>query len=73
MANSARIQSIFFPPKKHSFDRQTIVGAFDDGIDRELFGYFTDEISFTENELIGLTHEEAQYLRTRKDVAYLQS
>lgn len=39
----------------------------------ELFGYFADEISFSESELIGLTKAEAHKLFLRKDKEYLQS
>jgi hypothetical protein len=38
-----------------------------------LFTYFADEISFSAAELLGLTVEQANELRHRKDVAYLQS
>jgi hypothetical protein len=38
-----------------------------------LFSYFHDEISFTSQELIGLTVDEAEQLRHKKDVAYLRS
>ena len=41
--------------------------------ERKLFNYFHDEISFTANELVGLTVDEAEQLRHKKDVAYLQS
>jgi len=38
-----------------------------------LFEYYPDEINFTPNEFIGLTVKEAHALKTKKDVAYLQS
>ena len=37
------------------------------------FGYWGDEINFTESELIGLTKSEAGELYTKKDIAYIQS
>ena len=38
-----------------------------------LFDYYPDEISFTADEFIGLTRDQALRLRTNKDVAYLRS
>jgi hypothetical protein len=38
-----------------------------------LFSYFHDEITFSSLELIGLTVDEAEQLRHKKDVAYLRS
>jgi hypothetical protein len=39
----------------------------------KLFSYFADEITFSSSELIGLTVDEAEQLRHKKDVAYLRS
>jgi len=39
----------------------------------KIFSYYPDELSFTEDELLGLTIKEAHELRHKKDVAYLQS
>lgn len=41
--------------------------------ERELFDYYPDEISFTSDEFIGLTEQEARNLKGKKDTAYLQS
>ena len=38
-----------------------------------LFPYYPDEISFTTDELIGLTIDEAFELKKQKDLRYLQS
>lgn len=38
----------------------------------KLFSYYDDEISFTEDELIGLTEMEAHNLKHDKDLYYLQ-
>lgn len=38
-----------------------------------LFTYYPDEISFTTDELIGLTIDEAFELKKQKDLRYLQS
>ena len=55
----------------HSID--VIVKTNDSEKPIKLFSYFPDEISFTQNELIGLTIPEAHSLRTKKDIAYLQN
>jgi len=47
--------------------------TLDDGAEVELFGYYTDELSFTEAELTGLTVQEARDLFIRRDTEYLRS
>lgn len=37
-----------------------------------VFGFYSDEINFTENELEGLTLDQALELRHKRDVAYIQ-
>ena len=46
---------------------------FDNGEEKTLFEFYPDEISFSENELIGLTEEAAHRLRFEKDKKYIQS
>lgn len=41
--------------------------------EKTLFEFYPDELSFTEEEFIGLTEEMAHQLRSEKDVKYLQS
>lgn len=38
-----------------------------------LFEYYPDEISFTADEFVGLTEEQARGLKFSKDVAYLKA
>jgi len=38
-----------------------------------LYNYYPDEISFTTEELLGLTRKQAIQLYHKKDVAYIQS
>lgn len=47
--------------------------TYQDGKSEVLFEFYPDEISFREEEFIGLTRAEACELRTRKDVAFLRS
>ena len=42
-------------------------------VEIELFRFYPDEISFTENEFIGLTLSEAKTLKFTKDKEFLQS
>lgn len=49
-----------------------VVATFDDGVRKELFEFYPDEIIFDEGELVGLTEEEARGLKQAKDVAYLR-
>jgi predicted Zn-dependent protease len=44
-----------------------------DGSGREIFRYYSDELSFTRSELVGLTVQQAKDLFRRKDIAYLRS
>jgi hypothetical protein len=50
-----------------------VVATLDDGARKELFGFYPDEITFSEGELLGLTEVEALALRQAKDVAYLRA
>jgi len=62
------------PQPKDMFDPMPVVTAtFEDGSTQRLFDYFPDEISFTEDEFVGLTLDEAFALKHKKDVAYLKS
>jgi len=56
-------------------DMAKIYVRFDNGDNAEalLFSYFADEIMFSSSELVGLTVDEAEQLRHKKDVAYLRS
>ena len=47
--------------------------AFDDGSEGKVLEYYPDEISFTEDELIGLTMMQAYELKRQKDIRYIQS
>lgn len=51
----------------------TVHACFDDGTQRHLIRFYPDEITFTEDELIGLTEVQAHELHGQKDVHYLQS
>lgn len=56
------------------FDPMPMVKVqFDNGEEKTLFEFYPDEISFSENEFVGLTEEAALRLRFEKDKKYIQS
>ncbi|MBW2190123.1 MAG: hypothetical protein JRG93_11145 [Deltaproteobacteria bacterium] len=65
-----RIKAIHFKPNHGQFE---VWATLNNGKGQYLFRYYADELSFTEDEFIGLTYEEAENLRTKKDLAYLRS
>lgn len=70
-----RIKSVTFQDSNHRFGDKVAVALMDDGseVEEHVFHWFSDELSFIPNELIGLTLEEARDLRTARDIAYLRS
>ena len=67
---SARIteypKSLFDPMPK-------VYITLENNIEDFLFEFYPDEISFSQEEFVGLTVEEAKSLKFKKDKAYLQS
>lgn len=62
------------PLPKHLGDPLPQVWAtLSDGTIKLLFTYYADEISFDDQELVGLTEEEARLLKFGRDRAHLQS
>lgn len=45
---------------------------YDDGSVETIAKYYPDELSFNKQEFIGLTRDEAQELKRKRDVAYLR-
>ena len=64
--------SITFPPRATRYDMQSVVATMSDGSVQDVFQFYTDEISFSQCELVGLTIREMKQLRFNKDVAYVQ-
>jgi len=48
-----------------------VIATMEDGKTQEVFEYYPDEISFTADEFIGLTLDEARHLKYIKDKLYL--
>ena len=60
--------------KKDKYENLVFVKTNETGDEGTLlFAYYPDEISFTTDELIGLTIDEAFKLKKQKDLRYLQS
>ena len=71
---SAIITPMPRPMPEGMFDAMPeVVATFEDGTTKTLFSFYPDEITFRASEFIGLTEEEANALRQRKDVAFLKS
>jgi len=60
-------------PKSFTDPLPKVTVTLSSGEVKELFSFYPDEISFSANEFIGLTVEEAVALRCKKDVEFLQS
>lgn len=61
------------PIPEGMFDPAPIVSVeYDDGTSERLFEYYHDELSFSENEFIGLTRDEAYALKQKKDKEFLK-
>ncbi|MDF2841623.1 MAG: hypothetical protein K0R00_49 [Herbinix sp.] len=66
--------------KECNIERQTGFAAenkvnvvYEDGMAEKILNYYPDELSFSEEEFIGLTKQQAKDLFHKKDIAYLQS
>jgi hypothetical protein len=57
----------------HERFQSKVVAEFEDGVKKDLFHFYSDELFFTPREFVGLTETEARDLRTKKDIAYLRS
>lgn len=47
--------------------------VMEDGSGQFVFAWFSDELTFKPEEIIGLTIEEARDLKQSRDIAYLRS
>lgn len=68
-----RIKTVTFQDSNHRYGDKEAVAIMEDGSEQFVFPWFSDELSFTTRELIGLTIEQARDLKQARDVAYLQS
>ena len=68
-----RIKSVIFQDSDHRYGDKEAVAIMEDGSEQFVFPWFSDELKFWEDELIGLTIEQARDLKQARDIAYLQS
>ncbi len=62
------------PMPEGMFDKMPTVKVWlGNGEEYDLFEFYSDEISFNEDEFIGLTLDEAKHLKFEKDLKYIQS
>lgn len=58
----------------HRYGDLEFLATMEDGTEGVfVFAWFSDELSFTAEEIVGLTIEEARDLKQARDIAYLQS
>ena len=60
-------------PKSFIDPMPKIFVTTEDNVEQFLYEYYPDEISFTEQELIGLTIDECRTLKFKKDKNYLNT
>ncbi len=65
-----RVNSVRFIPDGLKLK---VFALLDEGTSVELFRYYPDDLTFSAEELVGLTMAEAQELYHKKDQEYLQS
>ena len=53
--------------------RTSVCCDYEDNTFDKLFSFYDDELSFSKQELLGLTGNQAMQLHHDRDVAYLQS
>lgn len=73
-----KIKEVTFRPTHHKYGNQEAYVLLEDedglavGV-TTAFVWFDDELTFREEELVGLTLEQAQDLKQQRDIAYLRS
>lgn len=68
-----RIKSVDFQPSNHRYGNKMAIATMESGKKDFVFAWYDDELTFLEEELIGLTVAEACILKQKRDTEYLQS
>ena len=55
------------------YGRDKVIATLEDGSEEIAFSYYSDELSFTPEQFIGKTLDEARRIHHDADVAYLRS
>ena len=71
---TSRIASVVIGPTpvRITDSMPEVTATFEDGTVKALFAFFPDELSFREDEFVGLTEAEALCLKSDKDLSYLR-
>lgn len=70
---AATITNATIIPPKSWGDMAKVHVEYSDNTEDDLFKYFADELSFTADQFIGKTREQALAIRDKADAAYLRS
>lgn len=68
-----RIKSVTFLDSLSRYGNKEAQAIMEDGAKQFVFSWFDDEISFTPEEFVGLTIDEAHDLKQKRDIQYLRS
>lgn len=68
-----RIKSVVFRDSNNRYGDKEAVATMDDGSEEIVIHWFSDELSFSPIEFVGMTVKEAGDHKQRRDIAYLQS
>lgn len=68
-----RIKTVKFQDSTRRYGNREAMATMDDGSEEFVFCWFDDELSFSPQELIAMTIEQARDLKQERDMAYLRS
>lgn len=68
-----KIVSVKFEDSDDRYGDKAAVATLEDSSKKLVIVWFSDELTFKEEELIGLTVEEAQDLKEKRDIEYLRT
>jgi len=66
-----QIVSVRFQDSDHRYGDKEAVATLEDGREEFVFPWFSDELNFREEDLLGLTIEQARDVKVARDTAYL--
>lgn len=69
----SRISEVKFQDSDSRYGNKEATAVMEHGGKEFVFAWFDDELTFTTQELIGLTIEEARDLKQARDISYLRS
>lgn len=68
-----KIKSATITPSLSRFGDLQMVCIMEDGSEKVAFAWFSDELSFKPEEVVGMTINEAGDFKQKRDIEYLQS